>query len=110
MTYRINTHRMRESAMVIAIEPQGAIDSAEAAELLRSRFRLVMVATHPERIVLDLSAVPSISDEGVDAVRSGCHTAAGGDASVEVVNPAPKVLDQLSSRGLTGPMDVSSRV
>ena len=101
MTYVIRTHRLPEKEMAIAIEPQGAIESAEAAELLRARFSMVLAATEPERIVVDLSAVPSISEAGLDAVRAGCVRATNEAANVGVVHAAPEVRDKLHRRGLT---------
>src|SRR5690242_7512955 len=95
MTYRINTHRLPEPAMVIAIEPQGEIRSDEATDLLRARFRMVLAATKPQRIVVDLRAVPSISDDGLDALRYGSDRAAASEASVVVMHPAPGVREQI---------------
>ena len=100
MTYVINTHRLPEKMMAIAIEPQGAIATAEAADLLRGRFGMVLAATEPERIVVDLSAVPAISEAGVDALRGGCDKAKTHDADVEVVHAAPEVSAQLRRHGL----------
>ncbi|PRY20213.1 STAS domain-containing protein [Pseudosporangium ferrugineum] len=100
MTYLINTRRLPDQEMTIAIEPQGEIRSEEAAGLLRDRFVMVLAATQPERIVVDLSAVPSISAAGIDALRSGYVTAADNHARVAVVHPAPVVREQLCSRGL----------
>ncbi|MEU4245724.1 STAS domain-containing protein [Actinoplanes sp. NPDC026619] len=107
MTYRINTHRIPEPAMVIAIEPQGEIGSDEAVDLLEARFRMVLAATRPERIVVDLQAVPSISHAGLDALRYGSDRAAANDASVVVVHPAPEVREQLRRHGLTDLVDGS---
>jgi anti-anti-sigma factor len=109
MTYVINTRRLPEPAMAIAIEPQGEIGSEEAAELLRGRFGMVMAATQPQRIVVDLSAVPSISEAGLDALRSGYDMAATNDASVAVVHPAPQVREQLRRHGLTDLVGGSAR-
>ncbi|MCM4083865.1 STAS domain-containing protein [Paractinoplanes hotanensis] len=100
MTYVINTHRLPEKTMAIAIEPQGEIATAEAADLLRGRFGMVLAATNPERIVVDLSAVPAISEAGVDALRMGYDRAKTHDADVEVVHAAPEVHAQLRSQGL----------
>jgi anti-anti-sigma factor len=100
MTYVIHTRRLPEPAMAIAIEPQGEIGSEQAAQLLRDRFVMVMAATHPERIVVDLSAVPSISETGLVALRSGYDMAATRDASGAVVHPAPQVQEQLRRHGL----------
>jgi anti-anti-sigma factor len=107
MTYVINTHRLPETAMAIAIEPQGEIGSEEAAGLLRGRFGMVLAATQPQRIVVDLDAVPSISGAGLDALRSGSDEAAANDASVVVVHPAPPVQEQLRRHGLTDLLDGS---
>jgi anti-anti-sigma regulatory factor len=100
MTYVINTRRLPETTMAIAIEPQGEIGSEEAAGLLRGRFVAVMAATHPQRIVVDLSAVPAISEAGLDALRSGYNMAAVNEASVAVVHPAPQVREELRRHGL----------
>ncbi|GAB7046678.1 STAS domain-containing protein [Catenuloplanes indicus] len=100
MTFVIDTHRMPEPDVVIAIEPQGEIDSSDAARLLRERFTMVLVATRPARIVVDLSAVPAISDSGLLALRTGCDSAAANDASVALVAAAPQVRDRLSRHGL----------
>lgn len=108
MTYVINTRRLPESAMAIAIEPQGEIGSEQAAHLLRDRFGMVVAATQPDSIVVDLSAVPSISEAGLDALRSGYDMAATNDASVAVVHPAPQVQEQLRRHGLTDLMDESA--
>lgn len=107
MTYVINTRRLPEKAMAIAIEPQGEIGTEEAAGLLRGRFGMVIAATKPERIVVDLDAVPSISEAGIDALRSGYDNAAANDASVEVVHPAPQVQEQLRRHGLADLLDES---
>ncbi|MDY7087203.1 MAG: STAS domain-containing protein [Actinomycetota bacterium] len=100
MTYVINTHRLPENTMSIAIEPQGQIQSDEAADLLRGRFGMVLAATEPERIVVDLSEVPSISEAGVKALMIGYDKASSHQADVEIVNAAPKVREQLSRTGL----------
>ncbi|WP_203789822.1 STAS domain-containing protein [Paractinoplanes rishiriensis] len=86
--------------MAIAIEPQGAIGAEADAELLQDRFIMVLAATHPERIVLDLSAVPSISEAGIGALVNGFDLAAASDASVTVVQPERQVREQLQRRGL----------
>ncbi|MEU4245657.1 sodium-independent anion transporter [Actinoplanes sp. NPDC026619] len=109
MTYLISTRRLPEPAMVIAIEPQGEIGSAEAADLLRSRFRMVVAATHPDCIVVDMSAVPAISEDGLDALRSGQDTAAADDASMVLVHAAPQVRDQLRRNGFAELVDRSDR-
>lgn len=109
MTYVINTRRLPEPAMAIAIEPQGEIGSQEAADLLRDRFVMVMAATQAQRIVVDLSAVPAISETGLHALRSGYEMAATKDASVAVVHPAPQVQEQLRRHGLTDLVDGSAR-
>lgn len=101
MTFTINTHRLSEPTMAIAIEPQGAIGPDGDAELLQDRFAMVLAATHPERIVLDLRAVPSISDAGVGALLNGFDMAAAHETSVTVVHPEPRVREQLQRRGLT---------
>lgn len=90
--------------MAIAIEPQGEIGPDDAS-LLRDRFIMVLAAVQPERIVVDLSDVPSISDAGLDALEFGYREAAAKEATVEVVNPAPQVQEQLRSHGLTGVVD-----
>ncbi|MCO8277656.1 STAS domain-containing protein [Actinoplanes sp. TRM 88003] len=100
MTYVINTHRLPEQTMAIAIEPQGEIGSAEAAELLRGRFGMVLAATEPDRIVVDLSAVPSISEAGIKALVTGYDKASERYADVEIVHAAPRVREQLSRSGL----------
>ncbi|MEV4702817.1 STAS domain-containing protein [Actinoplanes sp. NPDC049316] len=100
MTYVINTRRLPEPAMTIGIEPQGELRSEKAARLLLDRFVMVLAATRPERIVVDLSAVPSISEDGVEALRSGCDKAAVTEARVAVVHSAPEVRDQLHRHGL----------
>lgn len=100
MTYVINTHRLPEKTMAIAIEPQGEIATAEDADLLRARFGMVLAATEPERIVVDLSAVPAICEAGVDALRMGYDKAKAHDADVEVVHAAPAVNTQLRRHGL----------
>jgi anti-anti-sigma regulatory factor len=105
MTYVINTRRLPETTMAIAIEPQGEIGSEKAAGLLRDRFVMVMAATHPERIVVDLSTVPAISEAGLEALRSGYDVAAVHDASVAVVHPAPQVREQLRRHGLANLVD-----
>ena len=109
MTYVINTRRLPEPTMAIAIEPQGEIDSKNDADLLRDRFLMVVAATHPERIVVDLSAVPSISDTGLDALRSGYQTAVTNEASMAVVHSAPQVREQLRRRGMSDVVDGSVR-
>jgi anti-anti-sigma factor len=95
--------------MAIAIEPQGEIGSPEAADLLRNRFGMVLAATQPQRIVVDLDAVPSISGAGLDALRSGYDKAAANDASVAVIHPAPQVQEQLRRHGLTNLLDGSAQ-
>ncbi|SNY25447.1 STAS domain-containing protein [Paractinoplanes atraurantiacus] len=105
MTYVINTHRLPGPAMAIAIEPQGRIASAEAADLLRGRFVMVLAATHPERIVVDFSAVPEISEAGVDALRKGRDKATAERASVEVLHAAPQVHEKLRRHGLAELVD-----
>lgn len=100
MTYVINTHRLPEQTMAIAIEPQGEIESAEAADLLRGRFGMVLAATEPERIVVDLAAVPSISEAGMNALRIGYDKASSHHADVQIVHAAPRVHRQLSRSGL----------
>ncbi|AGL16277.1 STAS domain-containing protein [Actinoplanes sp. N902-109] len=103
MTYVINTHQLPEPTMAIAIEPQGEIRSDEAADLLRGRFTMVLAATEPQRIVVDLTAVPAISDAGMNALRLGYDEAATHHADVEIVHAAPRVHQQLSRSGL-GPL------
>ncbi|WP_199516619.1 STAS domain-containing protein [Nucisporomicrobium flavum] len=100
MTYVINTRRLPEPTMAIGIEPQGEIRSKTAAGLLRDRFVMVLAAIRPERIVVDLSAVPSISEDGIEALRSGCDKAAVNEARVAVVHSAPEVREQLRRHGL----------
>jgi anti-anti-sigma factor len=100
----INTHRLPEPTMTIAIEPQGAIGSDDAL-LLRDRVIMVLAATRPERIVVDLSAVPSISESGLSALRSGHDRAAANDARLVVVHPEPQVRQQLQRRGLNDLVD-----
>lgn len=109
MTYIINTRRLPEQSMTIAIEPQGEIGSPKAAQLLRDRFVVVMAATHPERIVVDLSAVPSICESGIDAIRSGYDMATVNEATVAVVHPAPQVREQLHRHGLAELVDSTAR-
>jgi len=109
MTYLINTHRIAAPTMTIAIEPQGEICSKEAADTLRARFRMVLAATQPERIVVDLSAVPSISAAGLEALRYGNDQAAANDARVGIADPAPRVRDQLNRHGLGDLLDASTR-
>ncbi|MEV6842812.1 STAS domain-containing protein [Actinoplanes sp. NPDC051411] len=101
MSLLINTHRIPEQAMTIAIEPQGAI-GPEDASLLSDRFIMVLAATEPDRIVVDLSAVPAISDAGLEALQSGCRKATANDATVVVVDAAPQVEQQLRRHGLNG--------
>jgi anti-anti-sigma factor len=100
MTYVIKTRRLPEPAMVIAIEPKGEIKTDEAADLFRARFGMVLAATQPQRIVVDLSDVPSMSEAGLEALQSGRDKAAADDASVVVVHPAPQVCEQLRRHGL----------
>lgn len=107
MSLLINTHRLPEPMMTIAIEPQGAIEPEDAG-LLRDRFIMVLAATEPDRIVVDLSAVPSISDDGLRALVTGYDEATSHDADVVVVHPRPEVLDQLKSRGLTDLVESSA--
>lgn len=99
MSLLINTHRIPDQSMTIAIEPQGRIDP-EDASLLRDRFIMVLAATEPDLIVVDLGAVPAISEAGIDALQSGCREAAANDARVVVVDCAPQVEEQLRRHGL----------
>ncbi|GAB7044682.1 MULTISPECIES: STAS domain-containing protein [Catenuloplanes] len=105
MTLVIDTHRLPEPDVVIAIEPQGEIGSSDAARLLRERFTMVLAATRPAHIVVDLSAVPSISDSGLLALRTGCEHAAANDTTVAVIAAAPAIRDRLSRHGLDRLLD-----
>lgn len=105
MTLVINTRRLPEQAMTIAIEPQGAL-RPEDADLLRGRFVMVLAATHPERIVVDFSAVPTISDAGIAALRSGCNKSAACGTSVVLVHADPHLRERLRSHGLAELVDV----
>jgi anti-anti-sigma factor len=99
MTLVISTHRLPEPMMAIAIEPQGEIRS-EDAYMLSDRVVAVLAATRAQRIVVDLSAVPSISDAGIVALRSGHDGAAAQGADLVVVDPEPQVREQLRRCGL----------
>lgn len=104
MTLIISTHRLPEPMMAIAIEPQGDIGPDEAYKL-SDRVIAVLAATHPQRIVVDLSAVPSMSDAGVAALRSGHDRAAAEEADLVVVGPEPRVREQLRQHGLDDLLD-----
>ena len=108
MTLMISTHRLPEPMMAIAIEPQGEIRPEDAYKL-SDRVIAVLAATHPDRIVVDLSAVPSISDAGIVALRSGHDEAAAQEADLVVVDPEPRVREQLRRCGLEDLLDGSGR-
>ena len=106
MTLVITTHRVPESSMTIAIAPQGGI-KAENAHMLHDRVIAVLAATRPRRIVVDLSAVPSIDEAGIDALRAGQDVASAQEASLVVADPDPRVREQLRRRGVTQVLDRS---
>ncbi|MEU8230476.1 STAS domain-containing protein [Actinoplanes sp. NPDC048967] len=106
MTLMISTHRLAEPTMAIAIEPQGEIRS-EDAHKLSDRVIAVLAATRPQRIVVDLSSVTSLSDAGIVALRSGHEDAAAQDANLVVVDPDPQVREQLRRGGLDDLLDGS---
>ncbi|MDW5322309.1 STAS domain-containing protein [Plantactinospora sp. KLBMP9567] len=98
MTLIIATQRLPNAA--IAIRPDGAITSENAFKL-QDRVTAVLAATKPDRIFVDLRAVPAIDDAGVDALMSGGSTAAACNCRLLVVDPQPGVYEQLHTRGLT---------
>lgn len=99
MTLLVTTHRVPASSMTIAITPQGEFRSPDA-QMLRDRIIAVLAATHPERIVVDLSAVPDIDEAGIDALRDGQELAAVQEARLMLSDPAPQVREKLQRRGL----------
>ncbi|MDW5329692.1 STAS domain-containing protein [Plantactinospora sp. KLBMP9567] len=98
MTLIIATRRLPDAS--IAIQPDGAITSANAFKL-RDRVTAVLAATKPDTILVDLRAVPAIDDAGVDALRSGYTAAAACGAALVVVESRPSVYEHLRTRGLT---------
>jgi len=106
MTLVITTHRVPEPSMTIAIAPQGGIRS-ENAHMLHDRVIAVLAATRPQRIVVDLSAVPSIDEAGIEALRAGQHLASAQGIRLVVADPDPRVRELLRRHGLDQVMDGS---
>lgn len=106
MTIVITTHRIPDPVMAIAIQPHGEV-SSHNAHMLRDRVTAVLAATKPRRIVVDLSAVPSIDDAGLAALRSGRDTAAAHEANLVVVDPNLTVRGRLQHHGLNDLVDRS---
>jgi anti-anti-sigma factor len=104
MTLVITTHRVPESSMTIAIEPHGGIRS-ENAQMLHDRVVAVLAATRPQRIVVDLSAVPSIDEAGINALRAGQDAASAQGARLVVAEADPRVRELLRRQGLTQVLD-----
>lgn len=104
MTLVITTRRVPEPSMTIAIEPQGGIRS-ENAQMLHDRVIAVLAATRPQRIVVDLSAVPSIDEAGINTLRAGQDAAAAQGARLVVADPDPRVRELLRRHGLTQVLD-----
>jgi anti-anti-sigma factor len=90
----------RRSDAAIAIEPEGPI-SSENAPQLRDRITAVLAATRPDRIIVDLRAVPTIDEAGLGALVSGYGAAAACDASLKIVDASPAVYERIRARGLT---------
>ncbi|MDQ7907624.1 STAS domain-containing protein [Phytohabitans sp. ZYX-F-186] len=109
MTLVITTHRLPEPSMTIAITPQGAI-SSENAHMLHERVIAVLAATRPQRIVVDLRAVPSIDEAGVDALRAVQDVASAQGARLVLADPDPRVRELLRHSGLTQLSDAPVRV
>ncbi|SNT65517.1 anti-anti-sigma factor [Asanoa hainanensis] len=99
MTLVITTHRVSDPSMTIAIAPQGEFRSTDA-QLLRDRVIAVLAATRPERIVVDLRAVPDIDDAGIEALRDGHDLAAASHARLVVSDPEPRVREKLQTGAL----------
>jgi anti-anti-sigma factor len=97
MTLTISTHRKPDATMMI--EPEGAIEQDDAAQLT-GRVRAVLAATKPSEIVVDLDAVPSIDDAGLGALATGYDVAAAHQARLTVVGARPEVGRQLRTHGL----------
>ncbi|MGN9913437.1 STAS domain-containing protein [Phytohabitans sp. LJ34] len=106
MTLVITTRRVPEPSMTIAIAPQGGI-RAENARMLHDRVIAVLAATRPHRIVVDLSAVPSIDEGGIDALRAGQEAASAQGARLVVADPDPRVRELLRRHGLAQVLDGS---
>jgi anti-anti-sigma factor len=106
MTLVITTHRLPEPSMAIAITPQGGI-RAENAHMLHDRVIAVLAATRPQRIVVDLSAVPSIDEAGIDALRAGQEVTSAQGARLVVADPDPRVREMLRRHGLSQVLDGS---
>ncbi|MEV4536569.1 STAS domain-containing protein [Asanoa sp. NPDC049518] len=104
MTVLVTTHRVPAAAMTIAITPQGDVRSPDA-QMLRDRIIAVLAATHPELILVDLSAVPDIDDAGIDALQDGQKLAAAQKARLKLFDPAPQVREKLQRRGLAAVAD-----
>lgn len=67
------------------------------------------LAAHLDEHGPDLSAVPSICESGIDAIRSGYDMATVNEATVAVVHPAPQVREQLHRHGLAELVDGTAR-
>lgn len=106
MTLVITTHRVPEPSMTIAITPQGGIRS-ENAYMLHDRIVAVLAATRPQRIVVDLSGVPSIDEGGIRALRAGQEVASDQGARLVVADPDARVRELLRRHGLTEVFDES---
>jgi anti-anti-sigma factor len=106
MTLVITTHRVPEPSMTVAIAPEGAIGSPNA-HMLRDRVVAVLAATHPDRIIVDLSAVQDIDEAGVDALRAGHEVAAAQQAQLVVSEPDARVREMIRRQGLTEVLEES---
>ena len=99
MSLVITTRRVPDPTMTIAIAPHGEVRSPDV-QTLRDRVIAVLAATHPQRIVVDLSAVPDIDEAGINALRDGQDLAAANEARLVVSGPNPQVREKLERHGL----------